>query len=166
MNKETEFEREFRALYMPLCMFALRITEDTDTANDAVSDAFEAVWQRISDGFRPEDFKAYMYRSVRNRALRLTDRREEPVEEFSDCVSEEEIDTSERDAKLWKAVGELPARQREAFLLSKRDGLTYREIAERMGTAEKTVEHQISAAMRKLREALSGARGNFILFFL
>lgn len=163
---ETEFERQFRALYMPLCMFALRITEDTDTANDAVCDAFEAVWQRISGGFQPEDFKAYMYRSVRNRALRLTDRQEESVEEFAEkWASEEEIDTSVRDAKLWKAVGELPTRQREAFLLSKRDGLTYREIAERMGISEKTVEHQISAAMRKLREALKGSSGIFILFF-
>ena len=66
-------------------------------------------------------------------------------------TDEEAQDRSFLEARLWKAIDSLPQRQREALLLCKRDGLSYRETAEKMGISEKTVEHLLSNAMKALR---------------
>ena len=68
------------------------------------------------------------------------------------------IDTSERDAALWRAIEALPERCRRVFLLSKRDGLSHAEIADEMGISVKTVENQITKAYSRLRGELTGFR--------
>ena len=64
-----EFDKYFRELYLPLGMFALRIVEDSEAAEDLVAESFTKVWQRISESFEIENFKAYMYTAVRNECL-------------------------------------------------------------------------------------------------
>jgi RNA polymerase sigma-70 factor (ECF subfamily) len=58
-------------------------------------------------------------------------------------------------ARLWTAIDALPDRCREVFLMAKRDGMTYREIAEELGISERTVEHQVSKALHLLRQQKS-----------
>jgi RNA polymerase sigma-70 factor (ECF subfamily) len=58
-------------------------------------------------------------------------------------------------AAVHEAVGELPPRCRQAFLLRRQHGLSYGEIAQVMGIAPKTVEVQIGAALRILRARLA-----------
>lgn len=80
---------------------------------------------------------------------------------MSGIISDEQaVDSSSREAELWTAIEQLPERCREIFLMSKRDSMTYREIAEELCLSEKTVEHQISKALKTLR----GKKGDF--FFL
>ena len=88
----------------------------------------------------------------------------ECIDNISDNVSEEDIDTSERDAKLWKAIDNLPEKCREIFLLSKRDGLSHKEIASKMNISVKTVENQMTKAFFRLRESLDNRAGK--VFFL
>lgn len=81
-------------------------------------------------------------------------------------VSEEEIDTSIRDAKIWKAIEELPEKCKEIFLMSKRDGYSNEEIADELGISIKTVKNQMTKAFSRLREALSTGHKPFFLPFL
>ena len=72
--------------------------------------------------------------------------------DLEEIISDEEaIDRSEQEAKVWETIDALPDRCREVFLMAKRDGMTYNEIAEALNISVKTVEHQISKAMKKLR---------------
>ena len=162
-----DFEQQFNRLYMPLGMYALRILDDVDEAQDVVQEAFGAVWELISGGTDIAAFKSYMYRSVHNLALmRLRSRKAMvDVEEIGE-ITDEAIDTSERDARLWHAIDKLPERCRNIFLLSKRDGLTYAEIADELGISVKTVENQMSKAFERLRGALGGSKSVFFLPFL
>lgn len=101
----TEFETYFRRLFLPLGMFAMRIVDNADNAEDIVENAFLKAWQRISEGVEIENFNAYMYRCVRNECVSFL----RGVQEFEDIdsipeISEEIIDTSERDARIWKAI--------------------------------------------------------------
>ena len=165
--KEKEFDIYFRKLYLPLGMFALRIVEDAETAEDLVADSFSHAWQKIIEGTEIENFKAYMYMTVRNECLLyLRNKKEtEDIENIPD-ITEDSIDTSERDAKIWKAIDELPEKCRQVFLLSKRDGLSNEEIAEEMGISIKTVKNQMTKAFSRLRDALSSGHKPFFLPFL
>lgn len=162
-----EFEIAFRRLYLPLGMYALRIVDDADVAEDLEQDAFMKAWLYIENGGEIDNFSSFMYRTVRNVCLTyLRDRHEMLDESKIPDVDEEEIDTSIRDAKIWKAIDGLPEKCREVFLMSKRDGLTNEEIAEEMGISVKTVKNQMTKAFSRLREALSEGHKPFFLPFL
>lgn len=175
-----EFDQAFRQLYLPLGMYALRIVDDTDSAEDIVEDAFLKTWQLIESGKEIENFKSYMYRTVRNSCISFLRNQKDTIA-FEDMpenakdtidlnalqdVDEETIDTSVRDARIWKVIDQLPERCREVFLMSKRDGLSNDEIAEELGISVKTVKNQMTKAFSRLREALSSGHKPFFLPFL
>lgn len=56
-----------------------------------------------------------------------------------------------------QAIEQLPEKCREIFSLSRKEGLSYRQIAERLGISVKTVETQISIALKRIREILSSS---------
>ena len=162
-----EFEAYFRRLYLPLGMYALRIVDDADVAEDMVQDAFLNTWERLEGGLEISNFKAFMYRSVRNECLSyLSSLKEKVGEEFIPEAGEEEIDTSFRDARIWKAIDELPEKCREIFLMSKRDGYSNEEIADELGISIKTVKNHMTKAFSRLREALNSGHKPFFLPFL
>ena len=74
------------------------------------------------------------------------------IADIEDLSEEEQIYQSERDARLWAAIDGLPAERKKIFLLSKRDGLKYQEIAEELHISIKTVENQMGKALKTLRE--------------
>lgn len=162
-----EFETYFRQLYVPLGMYALRMVDDADVAEDLVQDAFVKAWTYLGEGRRIDSFAPFMYRTVRNVCLTyLRDRRETVGEECIPDADDEAIDTSFRDARIWKAIDDLPEQCRRVFLLSKRDGLSNEEIAEELGISVKTVKNQMTKAFSRLREALSDGHRPFFLPFL
>lgn len=162
-----EFEVLFRKLYLPLGMYALRIVDDADIAEDLEQDAFLKAWLYIENGGEIDNFSSFMYRTLRNVCLSyLRDRKETLDESHIPDTGEEEIDTSFRDARIWKAIDALPEKCREVFLLSKRDGLTNEEIAEELGISIKTVKNQMTKAFSRMREALSDGHKPFFLPFL
>lgn len=162
-----EFEIGFRGLYLPLGMYAMRIVGDAAEAEDMVQDAFAKAWAYVEEGGDIGNLRAFMYRAVRNACLtHLRDKREMLGADSLPEVAEEDIDTSMRDAMIWKAIDSLPDRCREVFLMSKRDGLTNEEIADELGLSIKTVKNQMTKAFARLRESLSGGHKPFFLPFL
>lgn len=162
-----EFEHHFKRLYLPLGMYALRIVGDADDAEDLVEDAFFKTWAAIQSGAVISNFNVYIYRAVRNECLMFLRQKKEIVGIDSiPEISDEILDTSVRDAKIWRAIDELPEKCREVFLLSKRDGLSNEEIADELGISIQTVKNQISKAFSRLREALSSGHKPFFLPFL
>lgn len=162
-----EFEISFRRLYLPLGMYALRLVNDADVAEDLEQDAFMKAWLYIQDGNEIENFTSFMYRTLRNECLKYLRGIHETLGEDSiPEISEEDVDTSLRDARIWKAIDALPEKCREIFLMSKRDGLTNEEIAEELEISIKTVKNQMTKAFSRLREALSDGHKPFFLPFL
>ena len=73
--------------------------------------------------------------------------------DFEDTLSDEEAEErSFREAQMWTAIDALPERCREIFLLNKRDGMKYREIAAKFQISVNTVDNHISKALRLIRE--------------
>lgn len=152
-----EFEQSFKDLYQPLCLFALRFTNQTDDAEDIVQQTFADIWDKQAEMSRILNLKAYLFRSVRNRSLSYVSKQDvaQPIEGLPDAEDdslEESIHCAERDTRLWNAIDKLPPERKKIFLLSKRDGLKYQEIAEELNLSIKTVENQIGKALKTLRE--------------
>lgn len=170
--ERSSFKNYFDSYYLPLCMYALRLLGNKEEAEDVVQSSFASAWERLQNGVEISEIKSYLYGTARNLAYsklrsskKLTD---EPLSEVeSEDVAQEDIDTSERDARLWKAIGELPEKCRLIFLMSKRDGFSNSEIAEELDISVKTVENQMTKAFSRLREALAPkGRKVFFLPFL
>ncbi len=170
MSHIKEFETYFNRYYTPLGMYVMRFCGDAEEAEDIVQEAFSTIWERFTDEELPHQFKSYLYRVAHNITidhLRRKDHKESRVDwnEMSHMdISEEAIDTSERDARLWIAISNLTERCRQVFLMSKRDGLSNAEIAEELDISIKTVENQITKAFKLLRDKLEPNKGK--IFFL
>ena len=151
-----EFEEEYQRLLLPLGMYALRIIENVDDSEDVVQSVFLNTWNRLQEGLETDNLKSYLYRAVRNASLRfVANKNNGPIEDLESLeeVTDDVIDTSERDSRLWKAIESLPEKCREVFLLCKRDNLSYKEVSEELSISEKTVENHMTKAMKALRKA-------------
>ncbi len=157
------FDALFRALYPPLFQYALKITRDRDAAGDVVQDAFVLLWKKRREVDPDRSVRAYLYRSVRNRALNyLRDRKEvaDPIDDLlvdesqpADSFMEEEQQEQEQfRQRFYQWINRLPERQREAFELSRFEGLHHHEIAKVMNVSHKTVNNHLTAALSQLRE--------------
>ena len=148
---------------------AIRVLRDRGAAEDVVHDAFVAVWQKI-DRFdvASGSLRSWLLTIVRNRAIdRL--RRVRPTADVDELDSrsllrstpnptlDAAIASIDRRA-LAAAVATLPAEQRQAVELAYFEGLTYREVAVRVGIPPGTASGRLRLALVKLREALAPER--------
>lgn len=151
------FDTLFKRYYRPLCLYAAHYFKgDIVVSEDIVQDCFVKLWQQ--EGKRDiSDKRAFLYTAVRNACIDSLRRRHPEMtridpSDLEGVISDEEaVDRSEQEAKVWESINGLPDRCREVFLMAKRDGMTYKEIAEALNISVKTVEHQISKAMKKVR---------------
>lgn len=154
------FDELFQAVYPQLVAFAASYTKEKSSASDIVQDTFVALWQKRTAIDPEQSLKAYLYRIVRNRSLNYLRNRSSEISQPDIIVDEElhteqEIDskrnTDELSEKFGEWVEQLPARQQEAFELSRFDGLNHDEIAAVMEISPKTVNNHIVAALKQLR---------------
>jgi RNA polymerase sigma-70 factor (ECF subfamily) len=164
-GNESAFEEMFRAYYPGLCRFAAEYVDSANRARDLVQDVFLRIWERREEWRVHRSLKAYLYQAVRNRALnqaRNEGTKQSVEEDLQYTMDGRERQTATDDihaktlsAEVEAAIQDLPERRRTAFLLHRRHGLTYKEIACAMGITAKTVENQIGRALKTLRNELA-----------
>jgi len=160
---EAAFDAVFRSWYPTLVRVAAALVHDHDVSEEVAQDVMHELWRRAHLMDADAQLRAYLLRSVRNRALnhlrhlRVRQRSESEVEAMYDepVASDQPVIAAELSAAARQAIAELPPRCREVFELSRVDGLKYAEIAQALGISEKTVEAQMGKALRALRERLS-----------
>lgn len=159
MNKlKREIDEAFRCYYKPLCLYAMHYLHDMDLAEDVVQDCFMELWERMNEEKTVSSIRSYLYTMVRNRCLDTLKKDNQinynaSPSDLADIIQDEEAEErSLIEARLWTAIDSLPEKCREVFLLSKRDGLKYKEIAEKLNISTKTAENQVAKAMKVLKE--------------
>jgi RNA polymerase sigma-70 factor (ECF subfamily) len=161
---EAALRRIFDRHYPILLSDIYRIVPDESTCQDIAQEVFVELWRKHSELDIHTSLRAYLRRAAVNRALNYlkTSRRfvlDEPEN------SPHAADTSTRDITrkleqesledaLHAAIETLPEKCRVVFSLSRFEQVSHREIAERLGISVKTIENQITKAMKMLREAL------------
>ena len=154
------FRELFDRYYAPLCRFAACWFHDRTSAEEIVLDTFTHIWQHAGELRISTSVRAYLFRAVRNRALnRLRDDRFSYIrfEELGEVFASPEslqIETDEITQLVAEAVSQLPGRCRDIFLKSRNEQLSNAEIAAEMHISVKTVEAQMSKALRRLRGLL------------
>jgi RNA polymerase sigma-70 factor, ECF subfamily len=144
---------------------AFRVLRDKALAEDAVQEAFLAVW-RTADAYRRERAKpaTWILTLVHRRAVDLVRRedrrRGEPLEESAEAEATgptvpEEADLRERRAAVQTALRRLPDDQRQALELAYYGGYTQSELAERLGVPLGTVKSRMFTGLKQLRNLLA-----------
>lgn len=151
-----------------MCLYALHYLGDSDMAEDVVQECFATLWEKLEAGLAVANRRAYLYMTVRNRCLDQLRRKGmqteslKPYDTYGIIDDDDAQERSQIEARLWTAIDSLPEKCREVFLMSKRDGLKYEEIATELGISENTVRNQISKALKMLKD---GAIKIFMFFF-
>ena len=143
--------------------YALRFVKDLETARGIVQDVFITLWEKRSAIEVGHEMEAYLTTSVRNRCLNyLRDQKkfDRDLLNFEgllndDCQPVDHLEVAELDNRIRQAVGELPEKCKEIFLLSRFENLKYQQIADKLGLSVKTVETQMSRALSHLRVRLA-----------
>lgn len=147
----------------PAYGLALRILRDPTLAQDAVQDAFLAVW-RTAAAFDPERGRAQTWlltlvhrravdvvrREQRRRAGPLPEQLTEPAEGGTD----EAADLRDRRRRVQAALARLADDQRQALELAYYGGLSQSELAEHLGVPLGTIKSRMYVALARLRELL------------
>ena len=145
---------------------AIRILKDEHLAEDITQDVFLELWKKRDIRQINTALKAYLRRSVMNRCLnyirdqKMAFEEEDKLPEWPSSNSDAlaNMETGELEQSLQKAIEALPDRCRIVFNLSRFENLSYRQIADQLEISIKTVENQISKALRLLRQAVEDQR--------
>lgn len=164
-DDETAFDALFTAWYGKLQTYAFSVLQNEAQAEEVVQAVFCRIWEKRLQWQVHTSMKAYLYGSVYHQCMDGL-RRAKQVRKYQLHVLQSSIegqaapasgktDLKELEARLKYALSQLPYQCRAIFQLSRFGGLKYREIAEQLGLSVKTVEAQVSKALKHLRDQLT-----------
>lgn len=182
IHEEAKFRKLFDLYFIKLKRFATSFLKEEDLAEEAVMDVFLRVWKHRDrlDGI--ENLNTYLFVAVRNTChnffrkekIHFTDSLDNVDVELSryESTPEDDLISDEMLEKLNREVSELPPKCKMVFKMLREEGFSRKETAKVLGISVKTVDNQVSIAVRKIGEALGldltvrrNARGlrNFLL---
>jgi len=172
---ENAFKYFFDTYYDDLCNFINCYIRDEALSEDIAQSIFIYLWEK-KDSLPPHcSMKSYLYAASKNKSLnylRNMKNRERIAGEFI-SISETSLETADRFLEfeeLKKIIGDaiekLPAQCKTIYQLSRDGELSNREIAEKLGIGVKTVENQITIAIKKLKDFIQPYHDQIFFFFL
>ena len=168
---EAAFEQVFKNHFKRLHAYAFTILRDEIQAEEMVQQVFFKLWERNENLSLTGSISSYLYRAVHNESLNYIKhqkvRSNHQLNVAYSMKNEVEhpakkIMAGELEKKIHTALNELPEQCRTIFQMSRFDEMKYREIADKLGISIKTVESQMSKALRLLRVKLV----DFLIFIL
>ncbi|NGF56352.1 RNA polymerase sigma-70 factor [Parapedobacter sp. SGR-10] len=169
------FAEVYERYWEPLFKQALSMTHDEDMAKDIVQDSFVCLWEKISHTEITKSLRSYLFIAVRSRVLNqfahgkvqakyleslasyLTEGENQTDLPLQEKVLQEQID---------RQIASLPERMRTIFEMSRKEYMSYKEIADELYLSDKTVKKQISRALKILRVKLDFLLSlTIVLFF-
>jgi RNA polymerase sigma-70 factor (ECF subfamily) len=165
-NGDEKALREIFNQHYPLMVSDIyRIIPDEDTCKDLAQEVLVELWKRKEAIEVHSSLRAYLRRSALNKALTyLKNQRKIQLEgddQFADTLDSSAFDLALQDKQealesaLHAAIDRLPEKCRQVFALSRFENMSHKEIAETLGISVKTIENQITKAMKLLRDALT-----------
>ena len=164
-GSEDLFRSVYRAEYTNLLHFVNSYTRNHQDAEDLVQETMLAIWNNRESLDPGRNLRSYIYTIARNKSLNyLRDNAKRlksgSLEEADNLINsmalssssvEEEINALELQEFIDRIYLSLPEKVVNTFKMSRQDGLTYNEIAEKLGITTKVVEYHISITLKALQ---------------
>jgi RNA polymerase sigma-70 factor (family 1) len=147
-----------------LAGFAASKLYSLDDARDIIHDLFVRLWEGRDEVYITSNLKSYLFAIVRHRIIDKI-RKNITREEYASMAqsltvgsqdsADKQVEAKELQQTIEKSLNQLPPRVKEIYKLSRDEGLSNHEIAEKLNLSEQTVKNQLSAALKHLRSSLS-----------
>ncbi len=171
---EEAVEKIFRRYYGVICQAVYRVIPQAETAEDIAQEVFFELWRRRLNLQIGTSLPAYLHRAavnkalnhVRDRKMKWTDDAELPALPDLQPGAQSRLEAGELQTLIDEHIERLPEKCRLVFVLSRFESLSHAEIAEQLNISTKTVENQITKALRYLRQALGPYLGLLPFIFM
>lgn len=155
------FRSIFDQYYESIRSFAYYKTGDVDLADDIVQETFLKIWTNRSE-VKNDTVKSLLYTIASNiiknhfkhQKVVFNFQKNDQPNELSD-ETDSNLRQEELNRKLQDALAEIPEKSREVFLMNRIEGLTYADIADRLGLSVKAIEKRMSEALSIIRSRIS-----------
>ena len=166
-NKQA-FKKLFDDYYPILCVFSNHYIEDKEVCKDIAQDVLLAYWERKEDFNDILKVKSFLYTVTRNEIFNLF-KHQKVEQEYEDKIMKAQLigDLCDEDTSLLEnlyykevlllvkmALDQLPPKRRQIFEMSRFEGLSHKEIAEKLQIPLRTVEDHIYKTLTELRKVL------------
>ena len=160
------FENLFNEYYIGLCYLANDYVKNKETAEDIVGDVFYKLWENKEKLEINASIKSYLFKTVQNHCINylkhksVAEKYTKNITNETQLISDQNNNYSnyllaqELQDKINKAISTLPPQCQQIFKLNRFEELKYKEIAKQLSISIKTVETQMSRALKKIRNFL------------
>ena len=153
------FDELFRSYYKYLVVIAHKYLKDRDGARDMVQDVFLDLWKRREQVKIDQSAKFFLRRAVINKCLaskrksdRITVNTElVNIDKSTDDSTADQVAFNDINAFVNMIIEGLPDRCREIFILSRKKEMSHKEIAAKLNISTKTIENQMTKALKVIR---------------
>lgn len=160
-NDQKAFRLLFDRHYKTLLGTAINVLKDVDSGKDMVQEVFFQIWKKRESLEIRTSVIAYLKRAVINRCFNQIKARKsttstEQLEQTQSAIpsATENLEANDLQQAIKKALDGLPERCRLVFTMRRMEGLSHKEIAEKLDISPKTIENQMTKALKVLREAV------------
>ena len=165
----------FNRYYTPLCRFGLSYESNSCLVEEKVADIFIQLWNSRNILDKIKNPKSYIYVVVKNslKTVRKSEQFHQQIDEsktnntmFSPSREQEIIENEEKEIStnlIREILDVIPKKSRQAFELSRIDGLKYKEISVILNVTPKTVENHIAIALKYISKALESHKKDRVI---
>lgn len=168
MEGKMDFKKVFLEYFQPLCHLSSYYLEDQDEAKEVVQEVFVKLWEVKETLNQDSNIRNYLFTLVKNNSLNLLKRKQLLLKHHEKLkwiemhyqyesltrIGSDYLEFNELRDKIDKAINNLPEHSRVVFEMSRFEELKNREIAEKLGVTQKTVEAHLTKALKFLRNEL------------
>lgn len=169
-SDEAAFTEIYNRYWQALLHTAFHILQDKEAVQDIIQDVFISLWMRRSE-VNIKNLNGYLHQAVRFsvfKAIREMRHDRTFYERLTavtvDIITDDPLLFKEQQQLIQQLIDTMPKDWQEAFLLSRENNMTFKQIAELLGISEKTVEKRISRSLKFIRSGL--ATSLFIIFLI
>jgi RNA polymerase sigma-70 factor (ECF subfamily) len=163
LGNPKSFEKLFLKYHRKVYYFCYSILKNREDCEGLVQNIFSDIWENRERLDSTRSFYGYLFRIARNKIYNHLRKNlnEQVYREYiinsnnsSNNKTEADLDLSELSNIIEETISRLPPRRKEIFMLSRSEGLTYREIGKKLNISENTVDTQIRNALDLIRQEL------------
>ncbi|MET3501351.1 RNA polymerase sigma-70 factor (ECF subfamily) [Mucilaginibacter rubeus] len=160
-SDHSAFNEIYHRYFYLLYVHAYKKLSDEEQAKDLIQDLFATLWFKREFDLPSTNLPGYLFKAIRNKIFDLFAHEQvkaKHIDSLKDFVhmgtsvpTDQLVREKELSAYIERSIQQLPVKMRQIFEMSRKEQLSYKEIAEQLNTSENNVSKQVNNALRILR---------------